>query len=149
VRNRIVVAVALGIILAASTYAQTTDFFELVKTGTPQSVQVAIDQGAGVNTRDKYGTTALMLAAAFNQNPEVITALLKTGADFKAENKSGWTALMYAADENQNPEVITTLLRAGADTKAKDIYGNTAFDYAQKNEKLKGTDAYRALRDAQ
>jgi len=34
VRNRIIVAVVLAVLLAASTYAQTTNFFELVKTGT-------------------------------------------------------------------------------------------------------------------
>ena len=79
----------------------------------------------------------------------MITTLLKAGADIKAQNKYGVTVLMYAADYNQNPEVITTLLKAGADTKAKDIYGYTAFDYAQENDKLKGTDAYWALRDAQ
>jgi hypothetical protein len=32
---------------------------------------------------------------------------------------------------------------------AKDSTGKTAFDYAQENEKLKDTDAYRKLNDAQ
>jgi len=48
------------VLLAASTYAQTTNFFELVKTGTPQSVQAAIDQVADLNVRESEGTTALM-----------------------------------------------------------------------------------------
>ena len=41
--------VALVVLTAAvSTYAQTKDFFELARTGTPQSIQTAIDQGAGL-----------------------------------------------------------------------------------------------------
>jgi predicted oxidoreductase len=43
-----VVAVVLAVLLAASAYAQTTDFFELVSSGTPQTVQAAIDKGANV-----------------------------------------------------------------------------------------------------
>jgi ankyrin repeat protein len=112
--RKIAAIVVLIMAISGSTYAQTTDFFELVKTGTPQAIQAAFDRGA----------------------------------DLKAQDKAGATALMYAALKNQNPEVITTLLKAGADAKAKDKAGKTAFDYAQKNEKLKGTDAYWKLSDA-
>ena len=124
------------------------DFFELVKTGTPQDVQAAIKSGASVNIRNKDGWTALMGAAEYNPNPEMITALLAAGADVNAQNKDGWTALMAAAVFNQNPEVITALLAAGADAKANDVVGKTAFDYAQTRAKLKGTDAYRKLKEA-
>jgi hypothetical protein len=60
VKRRILIVVALTFLFAvASTYAQATDFLELVKTGTPQSVQAAINQGADVNAQDKTGWTAL------------------------------------------------------------------------------------------
>src|SRR5271157_3690374 len=109
-RKRIVVAVVLAVLLVASAYAQTADFFELAKTGTPQSVQAAIDSGADIKARDSlYGMNALMNAARSNPNPEVITALLKAGADLKTQSNEGFTALMYAARKNQNPEVIATL----------------------------------------
>ena len=75
---------------------RTTDFFELVKTGTPQSVRAAISNGAEVNTRDDYGRTPLMAAASYTENPEVIPTLLKAGADAKAKNKAGHTAFDYA-----------------------------------------------------
>jgi ankyrin repeat protein len=84
VNKPILVAVDLAVFMAASAYAQTTDFFELVKTGTPQSVQAAFDQGTDVNAQNKDHRTVLMYAAAYNQNPEVITALLKASADLKA-----------------------------------------------------------------
>ena len=52
------------------------DFFDLVRTGTPQDVQVAISNGSDMNARNSYDTTPLMFAARYNQNPEVITTLL-------------------------------------------------------------------------
>ena len=128
VKKRIVVAFALGVIVAlSSTYAQTTDFFELVATGTPQSVQTAIDHGEDVNAPDNlFGWPPLTWAAAINQNPEVITTLLKAGADVNApERINGWTALMYAATLNKNPDVITVLLKAGADVNARNKDGTT------------------------
>lgn len=89
-----------------------------------------------------------MHAAENNQNPELIATLLKAGANLEANDKDGFTPLMYAAQTNQNPEMIITLLRAGADAKAKNKAGQTVLDCAQYNEKLKGTDAYRQLREA-
>jgi ankyrin repeat protein len=79
------------------------DFFELVGTGTPQSVQAAINQGADVNARDMYERTPLMLATEYNQNPEVIITLLDAGADVNARDNYVETPLMWAARFNQNP----------------------------------------------
>ena len=146
--TQMVVAVVLTVLLAASAYAQTTDFFELAKTGTPQDVQAAISKGADVNAQGDAGLTALMFAAGNNQNPKVITTLLKAGAAVNAQNIYGATALMLAAEYNKNSKVITTLLRAGADMRRKDNEGKTAFDYAKDNDKLKGTDALLQLQKA-
>ena len=44
------------------------DFFDLVITGTSQSVQAAINLGADANARDRYDRTALMYAAEYNPN---------------------------------------------------------------------------------
>ena len=88
---------AIGVLIlfsAGSTYAQTTDFFELAKTGTPKSIEAAIRQGADPRARDKYGETALMYAAGNNQNPEVSLVLLRAGADINAKSTDGWTPLM-------------------------------------------------------
>jgi ankyrin repeat protein len=68
------------------------DFFDLVITGTSQSVQAAISNGADVNPRDNDGWTALM----GSQHPEVITALLAAGANAKAKDSEGKTAFDYA-----------------------------------------------------
>ena len=89
-----------------------------------------------------------MVAAWYNENPEVISLLLKAGADINVKTPDGVTVLMSASDHNPNPGVIITLLKAGADAKAKNSAGKTAFDYAQDNADLKGTDAYRQLQEA-
>jgi hypothetical protein len=131
----------------ASAYAQT-DFFELVKTGTPQEIQAAISNGANVWARGKNGLTPLMAAADQNRNPEVIIVLLKAGANVNAQDEYGWTPLIHAVIDIQNPKVITTLLKAGANAKAKDKLGMTAFDYAKNNSYLKGSDALKKLEEA-
>jgi len=103
-------------------YAQMTNFFELVKTATPQEVQAAIGQGVDVNAQDEqaeHGENALMYAAEYNPNPEVIATLLKAGADINARNGFDATVLMFAV-HNPNPAVITMLLKAGADVNADD-----------------------------
>jgi ankyrin repeat protein len=129
VKKRIVVAALLAVLLAASAYAQTTDFFILVETGTPQDVQAAISKGADVNARvgTREETTPLIAAAAYNKDPEVISILLKAGADIDARDLHyGATALIWAANNNQNPEIIATLLKAGADIEAHNKDGETA-----------------------
>ena len=62
-KKRILVAVGLAVLLAASAYAQSQDFFALVQTGTPQQIQSAIDKGANVKALDSVGRTPLMVAA--------------------------------------------------------------------------------------
>ena len=69
----------------------------LRRTGTPQSVQAAINQGADVNAMNKDGMTPLMAAAFGNSNSDVITTLVKAGAYVDARDEDGETALMYAA----------------------------------------------------
>jgi hypothetical protein len=110
-KKRIGVAVVLAVLITASAYAQTTDFLELVRTGTPQDVQAALDKGADIEAWAASGT-ALMWAAHRNQNPEVITALLKAGADIEDRALSGGTALIAANSNNPNLEVIIILLNA-------------------------------------
>lgn len=122
-KKRIIVAVALAIFLAASAFAQSSDLFTLVTSGTPQQIQTAIKQGANVNALDNDGWTPLMVAAGGCKNPDVITALLQAGAKTETQNKEGRTALMIAAGGN-SPEIVSALLKGGAKIEA---HGEQAF----------------------
>jgi ankyrin repeat protein len=94
VKRRIVVAAVFAVFLAASGYAQTSDFFDLAKTGTPETIMAAINRGENVKASNALGWTVLMCAAGANQDPGVITTLLKAGADLTARDKEGETSLM-------------------------------------------------------
>jgi ankyrin repeat protein len=129
-RKRIGIVALAFLFALASAYAQTKDFFELVKTGTPQDVQAAIQNGASVHARmsgvpQEQGKTPLSYAAQYNPDPEVITVLLKAGAGVKEMDTLQETPLMLAAKYNQNPEVIAILLKGGANAKARNIVGWT------------------------
>ena len=128
-KRRIVVAVVLAVLMAAWAHAQTTDFLELVKTATPQSVQDAINKGANIKARDSMGRGPLLVAASNNPNPEVITILLKAGEDVNGLDREGNNCLVWAT--RNNLEVITTLLKAGADVETRDpLYDATALMWA-------------------
>ena len=49
-----------------------------------------------INAPDHMGMTALHVAAAYNNNPEVIKILAEAGANFNARDNSGHTPLMTA-----------------------------------------------------
>jgi len=103
----------------ATTPPDPAKFVEVCKTCTPQQVNAMTNGGADLKAADNDGMTPLMLAAAYNANPDVILALLKAGADVSAKDKIGRTPLQCAARYNVNPDVITALLKGGADVNAK------------------------------
>jgi uncharacterized protein len=126
-KKRTIVAVVLAVLMTALGYAQATDFFALVKSGSPQDVQAAIDNGANVNARDKYGATPLMAVVEDPLvNLEVMSVLLKAGAEVETRDSNGLTALMRGARSNIANAHIDRLLKAGADIEAKDNNGVTA-----------------------
>lgn len=95
------------------------------------------------------GETPLHLAAK-SGTQETIVALLDAGADVNAQTELGETPLHFAAKSNYRPlENIVVLLNTGADGSLKNGDGKTAFDVAKDNGKVKGTDAYWQLNDAQ
>jgi len=111
-------------------------FFDLVKTGTPEQVQAAIDAGANAKEPDsETGLTPLMYAAAVNENPEIITILVKAGARLNEHGgpSGSTTPLIFAAKYNENPDVIITLLKAGAKVDEADENGSTPLMNAAEN----------------
>jgi uncharacterized protein len=131
-KKRIVLLTTLTVLVAASVHAQTKDFAALVRYGTPQEVQQAIESGADVNAvSSSWKMAPLALAASYNGNAAVIQVLLKAGAN-TAPDEYGGTALMSAAWSNTNAEVIKALLEAGIDVNSanKSYHGRTALMFA-------------------
>ncbi len=88
------------------------------RTGSPEIVNLLLEDGADVNSKDKGGTTALILAALFNYD-KIIDILLKAGADVNAITKSD--------------EILDIMVSAGADKGAISETGVTALMLAEKN----------------
>lgn len=104
-----------------------------VKRGDLTAVLNHLNRGGDVNARDKYGQTALMLAARAGQEA-IVDVLLEREASLNVTAKYGLSALMLAVI-NQHVSIARRLARAGADlslrgTGAPGFYNKTAFDLA-------------------
>ncbi len=109
------------------------DWQSAVERGDADALRSLLVRGDDADSRDRYGQTALMLAARAG-HVAAVEVLLAHGADLDHAAKYGLTALMLAAI-NDRPEVVRLLLRAGADTGrvgsgAPGFAGKTALDLA-------------------
>ena len=102
--------------------------------GDEAGLRAMLVTGEGVDSLDRYGQTALMLAAR-NGHAAVVRALLDAGADLDHTAKYGLSALMLATI-NDHDRVARLLTEAGADagitgTGAPGFAGKTALDLAR------------------
>jgi hypothetical protein len=97
-----------------------------------ETVSVCLHSGQPVNARGRDGTSPLLEAAQWNDNPGVVTLLLSYGADINARDVDGRTPLHGAAQWNDNPEVLIVLLDSGADVNTRTKYGSTPLHSAAK-----------------
>ena len=105
--------------------------FEKIKAGsTIEEILKLIKMGAGINTQNKWGNTALMYAAG-KGHAETCAKLLEMGADINAQDEDDSTALIWAAKYGRT-ETYSKIIEMGADINAQDIWGNTAFMCAAK-----------------
>jgi ankyrin repeat protein len=106
---------------------------QAVTRGDVGEVTALLRAGAQVNAQDRYGQTALMLAAA-RGHTEVLEILVASGADLNVTAKYTLSALMLAV-VNGHVESARVLARAGADLTLKGsgapgFGGKTACDLA-------------------
>src|SRR5688572_4428292 len=96
----------------SSTQALNDQLFEAVRKGDAAAVTAALDRGADVNAKFRYGSTALFKAAERGHVP-VVKVLLDRGADVKVKDTFyGATAMTWALD-NDHFEVVKLLLAKG------------------------------------
>lgn len=94
--------------------ALNDQLFEAVRKGDLAATTAALDKGADVNAKFRYGTTALFKAAE-RGHTEIAKLLLDRGADIKVKDTFyGATAMTWALD-NKHVGVIRLLLEKGAD----------------------------------
>jgi ankyrin repeat protein len=105
-----------------------------VERGDAAALAEMLAQGESVDSRDRYGQTALMLAARAGHD-EAVEVLLAHGADLDCAAKYHLTALMLAAI-NDRVEIVRMLIAAGANADlqgsgAPGFAGKTALDLAE------------------
>lgn len=103
--------------------------------GSVKSLALLIDYGADVDALDKWGKTALSIAAANNPRPTDIRTLIEAGANLEISSEAGnqETPLFLAAEKN-SVTIVKLLLQAGADPQAVSSEGETALAVALKRD---------------
>jgi ankyrin repeat protein len=104
-----------------------------IKRGDVHTVRDLIERGMDVNARDRYGQTALMLAAHAGYR-EIVETLIAHRADLNVTAKFGLSALMLALIAG-HADIAHLLAKSGADlllqaTGAPGFAGKTAYDLA-------------------
>lgn len=106
---------------------------DAIKRGDARTILDLLGRGADVNALDRYGQTALMLAA-HDGHREVVKMLITQRANLNITAKFGLSALMLAIVSGHE-EVALLLAKAGADLSlqgsgAPGFSGKTAYDLA-------------------
>ena len=92
-------------------------------------VEMLLAKGAGVDTSDAKGRTALMVASASWTKRDLVERLLKAGANPNARAADGSTPLVFAADGNSG-QGAERLLAAKADVNLADSDGWAPIHFA-------------------
>jgi len=103
-------------------------FLNEVRSGNKEHVELFFKAGMDINSRDKDGSTALMIVSE-KGDLEIAQLLIQNGADVNAKNIDGYTALMYVAYKG-NLQIAELLIKNRADINARDKDGWTALRYA-------------------
>ena len=109
------------------------EFERAARQGDVHRLEEQLDSGAEIGSRDRYGQTALMLAAHAGQL-DAVESLVRRGADLNVTAKYGLSALMLAIVAGHEA-VACALVRAGTDlairgTGAPGFADKTALDLA-------------------
>lgn len=151
-----------------SDVAGTTILMTAAANGNARLVETLLILRANILKNNKYGESALALAAlnghqeivrilveagarinasgwgalhyaVFNGQADIVRYLVEQGGDVNARAPNHHTALMLAA-RNGHGEIVRILLAAGANPNLGDLEGNTALGIAQKagNQEIAG-----------
>lgn len=135
-RNALVLVIAIFLACAcnliAATAEQTEQFFAATRAGDLSKVRQLLATGVPIDATDKYGATALIMAAGSGQT-EVAKLLLEKGADPNHQESFYGSDPLGMALFQGHPDVALLLLENGADDRAM-AFGAAAT--RQDNEEL-------------
>ncbi|BFZ07126.1 hypothetical protein BsWGS_10164 [Bradybaena similaris] len=92
-----------------------------------------VDNGADVNTPDRWNNTPLTLAVA-KSRLDCVNCLLQAGADCNYQSPDG-TPVMIAI-KNNDSQCLRVLINKGADVNTSDKWGNTPLTFAIQKDYL-------------
>lgn len=98
-------------------------FMQASEAGNTRAIQVFLNGGANLETRDDRQWTPLMMSA-FNGKEAVAFLLIQSGARIHAKDKNGYSPIHWAAF-NGYSNVVGLLIRSGADPNALSNFGWT------------------------
>lgn len=108
-------------------------WFNAAETGDWRKIQELLEQ-VDINSQNKDGLTALMLAA-FRAHPAIVGLLSRTpNIDINARDNNGNTALILAAQMGRS-DIVKILLDEGANPIASNKDGKRALDFSREREK--------------
>ena len=92
-----------------------------------------IEKGADVNAYDKYGQTALMLAAKYKSkvDMDIVKLLIEKGADVNARDNLDYTGLMTAAFDGRL-DIVKLLIEKGVNINLRNKNDDTALSIARR-----------------
>jgi ankyrin repeat protein len=102
--------------------------FWAVKMGHETSVQLLLEKGARLESKNSSGQTALSWGAQWGQIA-VVQLLIDQGAEIESKSHNKRTPLSWAA-EFGHEGIIQLLLKSGAEPDSKDKYGRTPLSWA-------------------
>src|SRR5215831_8339693 len=94
-----------------------TPLMVAAETGSQDAMKILIDHKADVDSKNTFGSTALMLSVT---DAKKVRLLLDHGADVNVAARSGRTALIVASFANPSAEVVRMLLAKGANVAVMD-----------------------------
>ena len=117
-----IIALLMGVLLVSTAIAgdseKEKEFRVAAGIGDVETLERLLDEGIPVDTANRFGVTALMMAIQ-NDNLEATALLLARGADVNAEASEGCTALTFAA-ENGHDALIGSAVGAGCRSQRQD-----------------------------
>jgi len=118
-----------------STTLTTTNLIQTVKNKHLAIVEMLIDAGANINSKDNDGLSTLMWAVTVNNFKMVQYLVKEKKLDLNKTDNDGHSALIYAINQD-NFQISQFLLNNDADLTITDNFGKNAFAIAKERRQI-------------